>query len=341
MHPPPRPRLEDARARPLRSLRISVTDRCNLRCGYCMPEEAYAWLPRDQLLSFEELERLARAFVALGVEQVRLTGGEPLLRADLPELVRRLAGVGVQDLALTTNGTLLAPLAQSLKDAGLHRITVSLDTLRPERFRAITRRDDLPRVLAGIHAARAAGLPLKLDTVLLRGQNEDELEDLLAFAREVGAELRFIEYMDVGGATRWAHEKVVSRAEVLARLGGPAPVPGRGSAPAERFLRPDGSTFGIVASTTQPFCGACDRVRLTADGSLYTCLYARSGHDLAAPLRTGASDAALQEHIAALWRVRSDRGAERRAELAAARGPSAAREELRGDVRLEMHTRGG
>lgn len=336
----------DRLGRPLRSLRISVTDRCNLRCAYCMPEESYAWLPKGDILTFEEVARVVDAFLAAGVTAVRLTGGEPLLRRDLSTLVRLLAArPGLEDLAITTNGVLLAEQAADLRAAGLHRFTVSLDTLRPERFLAITRRTDHARVLAGIRSV--AGTPgLKLDSVVMRGDNDDELADLLAFGREVGAEVRFIEYMDVGGALRWSMARVVSRAEMLERLAarfGPVePLAGRGSAPAERFRLPDGTTFGVIASTTQPFCRACDRSRLTADGLWFRCLYATQGTDLRAPLRAGASTGELAALIAATWSERDDRGAEVRLGLADRGGrPLATPGDLAADPHLEMHTRGG
>ena len=337
--------VRDALRRPLRSLRLSVTDRCNLRCAYCMPEPEYVWLPKKELLTFEELDRLTGIFCTLGVEKVRLTGGEPLLRSELTTLIRALAArPEVRDLAMTTNGVLLAELAAELRDAGLRRLTVSLDTLRPERFQALTRSDLHARVLAGIDAARAAGFPLKLDTVVVRGTNEDEVLDLLAFAREIGAEIRFIEYMDVGGATRWTREQVVSRAELLSQVaaahGAAEPVGAQGSDPAERFRLRDGTPFGIIASTTTPFCRACDRSRVTADGTWFTCLYARSGANLRAALRSGASDVEIASLIRVGWRSRTDRGAEERLQLEH-RGALAEPTELRQDPRLEMHTRGG
>ena len=337
--------LLDRLGRPLRSLRVSVTDRCNFRCSYCMPEEQYVWLPRGNVLRFEEIGALCRVFARLGVDKIRLTGGEPLLRNDVPTLVRILAGLGVADLSLTTNGILLADQARALVEAGLDRVTVSLDTLRPERFRALTGRDALGAVLAGIDAALAAGFrPLKLDTVVLRGTNEDELGDLLAFAGEIGAEVRFIEYMDVGGATRWAPERVVSREEMLgalaARHGAIEPVGDRGSAPAERFRLPDGTVFGIIASTTAPFCGACDRGRLTADGMWLKCLYAAHGTDLRVLVRGGAGDDEIASAIARAGAARAaPGGAARRAPPPpGARGPGGA---LRRNPHLEMHTRGG
>ena len=339
------PLLHDALGRPLRSLRLSVTDRCNLRCSYCMPEPEYVWLPKKELLTFEELDRVTGIFCTLGVDKVRLTGGEPLLRSELTTLVRSLARrPEVRDLAMTTNGVLLAERARELHEAGLRRLTVSLDTLRPERFLALTRADHHARVLAGIEAARAQGFPLKLDTVVVRGTNEDEVLDLLAFAREIGAEIRFIEYMDVGGATRWTREQVVPRAELLASIssarGTVEPVGAQGSDPAERFHLPDGTTFGIIASTTTPFCRACDRSRLTADGTWFTCLYARSGANLRAALRSGATDAEIASLLRVGWRARTDRGAEERLQLEQ-RGALAGAPELREDPRLEMHTRGG
>jgi cyclic pyranopterin phosphate synthase len=336
----------DLLGRPLRNLRLSVTDRCNLRCAYCMPEADYAWLPQRDILHFEEIGRLVDVFASLGVDKVRLTGGEPLVRRDLPELVRILAAKpALADIAMTTNGVLLAESARDLKEAGLHRVTVSLDTLDAERFRRLTRIPALPRVLAGLDAAAASGFPsLKIDSVVIRGVNDDELVPLLERGRDWKSEVRFIEYMDVGGATQWSPERVVSRAEMLERLGrhyGPiAPVAEQGSAPAERFRLPDGTVFGIIASTTAPFCRACDRSRLTADGHWYLCLYATRGTDLRAPLRAGASDAELREILASAWRRRDDRGAEERLALAG-RAPLLPRSELARDPHLEMHTRGG
>jgi GTP 3',8-cyclase len=343
------PDLRDTLGRPLRNLRVSVTDRCNLRCQYCMPEEEYTWLRRTDLLTFEEIQHLVEIFTELGVDKVRLTGGEPLLRRDLPDLVRMLAGVAaVRDLAMTSNGVLLGSQAAPLRAAGLHRVTVSLDTLRPERFRALTRRDDHAAVLRGIEAVRTAGFTgLKLDTVVMRGVNEDELIDLVEFGRDVDAEVRFIEYMDVGGATHWSREQVVSRAEILRRLAeryGPiTPIAEVTSAPAERFRLSDGTTLGIIASTTTPFCRTCDRSRLTADGTWYLCLYAQRGIDLRTPLRAGASRDELRALIAGGWGRRRDRGAEERKDLEAIghRGVLVQIESLRQDPRLEMHTRGG
>jgi len=336
----------DLFGRPLRNLRISVTDRCNLRCSYCMPEEEYVWLPREQLLSFEELRDLAGIFTALGVDRIRLTGGEPLLRKDLPVLVGLLAqNPRIRDLALTTNGVLLAEQAQALRDAGLHRITVSLDTLDRERFKSLTRRDAHAQVLEGIAAARRAGFHgLKLDTVVMRGANELELADLVEYGKRVGAEVRFIEYMDVGGATRWSMNKVFSGAEIMnalrRRYGRIEPVMEDSSAPAERFLLPDGTAFGIIASTTTPFCRRCDRSRLTADGLWFMCLYALNGTDLRKLLRAGVSPAEIRSVIVSAWQGRSDRGAEERRTLGE-RSALVPVEQLRRDPHLEMHTRGG
>jgi cyclic pyranopterin phosphate synthase len=311
-----------------------------------MPEEEYVWLPRHDVLSFEEMARLVDVFADLGVDKVRLTGGEPLLRRDLDRLVRLLAAnPRITDLAMTTNGVLLAEQAPALRAAGLHRVTVSLDTLRAERFSALTRRDTHARVLEGIGAVARAGWPgLKLDTVVMRGVNDDELADLIEYAATVAAEVRFIEYMDVGGATHWSMERVVPRAEMLARLaaryGTIEPVVEESSAPADRFRLPDGRVFGIISSTTAPFCRACDRSRLTADGLWYLCLYATRGVDLRRPLREGASRGDLAALIRSTWQGRRDRGAEERLALADRR-PLIQIGELKRDPHLEMHTRGG
>ena len=338
--------LVDTRNRPLRNLRVSVTDRCNLRCGYCMPEEDYVWLPREEILHFEEISRLVDVFIELGVDKVRLTGGEPLLRRDLPALVGLLsARPALRDLAITTNGVLLAEHAPALRAAGLHRVTVSLDTLRPERFAALTRRSHHAQVLEGIAAVPRAGFTgTKLDTVVIRGVNDDELADLIEFGKRVPAEVRFIEYMDVGGATRWSAGQVVSRKEMLdvlaRRYGRIVPVVETSSAPADRFRLPDGTVFGIISSTTAPFCAECDRSRLTADGLWYLCLYAMRGIDLRGPLRDGASNAQLKALIAGGWTARTDRGAEDRLALGE-RTPLVQIGGLKRDPHLEMHTRGG
>jgi len=309
-----------------------------------MPEADYVWLPREDLLRFEEIERLTAVFTSLGVDTIRLTGGEPLLRRDLPTLVSALARQpGIRDLALTTNGILLAPLAGELQSAGLHRVTVSLDTLQADRFLALTRSHELPRVLEGIEAAARVFGSLKLDAVIIRGTNDDELVPLLEFAAAHRAELRFIEYMDVGGATRWAPGRVVSRREMLDRLStryGPiVPIEEATSAPADRFRLPDGRVFGIISSTTEPFCATCDRSRLTADGQWFLCLYGARGLDLRGPLRGGAPDDAIATAIRGVWQVRTDRGAERR--LEGGHRDLIPVKSLRRDPHLEMHTRGG
>ena len=338
--------VRDTIGRPLRNLRLSVTDRCNLRCSYCMPEEDYVWLPREDILHFGETAHLVDVFADLGVDKVRLTGGEPLLRKELYRLVTMLAeNARLKDLALTTNGVLLAEQAAPLRGAGLGRVTVSLDTLRPERFKTLTRRDTLPQVLEGIETVDRMGWPgLKIDTVLMRGVNDDELADIIEYARTVSAEVRFIEYMDVGGATHWSMDRVVSRAEMLTRLaaryGAIEPVVEDSTAPADRFRLPDGYVFGIISSTTQPFCGTCDRSRLTADGMWYLCLYATKGTDLRKALRGGASRDELKSLIVPAWEGRADRGAEQRLALAERR-PLVQIGELKRDPHLEMHTRGG
>ena len=338
--------LQDPFGRPLRNLRISVTDRCNLRCGYCMPEENYAWLPRRELLSFEEIVEVARALVALGVSKIRLTGGEPLLRKDLAQLVAQLRQIeGLRDLALTTNALLLEDQAADLRAAGLGRITVSLDSLDRARYTTLTRRDALDQALAGIEAARAAGFdPIKINTVVLLGQNDDELFELLHFAGQAGHELRLIEYMDVGGATHWSADQVQSAKQILARIEarlGPCQTASKDpSAPAKRYRLPDGTVFGIIASTTQPFCGSCDRARLTADGKLFTCLYGATGLDLRTPLRSPLEGAGLADLVTETWKRRRDRGAEGR--LASnERSPLATPDQLAANPHLEMHTKGG
>jgi len=339
--------MNDLLGRPLRNLRLSVTDRCNLRCEYCMPDDDYVWLPREDVLHFEETSALVDLFLSLGVDKVRLTGGEPLLRRDVPALVRMLAPKpGLRDLALTTNGVLLADQVEALHAAGLGRITVSLDTLRRDRFLKLTRFDQLEAVKEGIAAAHRVYGQLKLDTVVIRGVNDDELIDLIEFGRSVNAEVRFIEYMDVGGASRWSPARVVSRRDILEtlarRYGAIAPVDEPGSsAPAERFVLEDGTSFGIIASTTDPFCATCDRSRLTADGMWYLCLYATRGIDLRAPLRQGASPDELRALIAAGWRRRDDRGAEDRLALGDRRAFVPVQDLLKKDPHLEMHTRGG
>jgi len=338
--------LADVRGRVLRNLRISVTDRCNLRCGYCMPEEEYVWLPREDILHFGEVAALTDVFLDLGVDKVRLTGGEPLLRRDLPRLVAMLGGrPRIRDLAMTTNGVLLAEHAPALRAAGLHRVTVSLDTLDAARFARLTNRSTHAQVLEGIASLGPAGFTgTKLDTVVIRDVNDDELGDLIEFGKRVPAEVRFIEYMDVGGATRWSPDQVVSRTEMLERLearyGRIEPIVEASTAPADRFRLPDGATFGIISSTTAPFCADCDRSRLTADGLWYLCLYATRGIDLRGPLRGGAGPEELRALITGGWRARTDRGAEDRLALGN-RQPLVQIGGLKRDPHLEMHTRGG
>jgi GTP 3',8-cyclase len=338
--------MQDRFGRPLRNLRLSVTDRCNLRCQYCMPEDDYVWLPREDLLRTDEISALVDVFLRLGVDKVRVTGGEPLLRRDLARLVAVLAAKPMlQDLALTTNGVLLAEHVDALHAAGLHRVTVSLDTLRRDRFIALTRVDRLAAVHEGLAAAHRVYGRFKIDTVVIRGVNEDELADLIEFGRRLDAEVRFIEYMDVGGASRWSPDRVVSRGEMLdglsQRYGSiETLIEPESTAPAERFVLQDGTVFGIISSTTSPFCRTCDRSRLTADGMWYLCLYAMQGIDLARPLRRGVSPTELTELIAGAWSARGDRGAEIRRALGDRRA-FVPLQNLWRDPHLEMHTRGG
>jgi len=310
-----------------------------------MPEADYLWLPREDILQFEEIERLVDQFLILGVNKVRLTGGEPLLRRDLPTLVEQLARKdAIRDLAMTTNAVLLKPAVTDLKAAGLHRLTISLDTLQRDRFIKLARFDELPRVLAGIDAAVDPFPGFKIDSVIIRGMNDDEIIPLLDFAKARGAEIRFIEYMDVGGATTWAMSQVVSRKDMLATIeahyGPIEPMHESSSAPADRYQLRDGTVFGIIASTTEPFCKSCDRSRLTADGVWYLCLYASRGIDLRGPLRGGVSDEGLRELITSVWHARTERGAEQRLSVRE-RSPLIPLNALRRDPHLEMHTRGG
>ena len=289
--------LIDSYGRVHRDLRISVTDRCNFRCTYCMPAEGMQWLPRDEILTFEEIERVARVLVdTFGFDGIRLTGGEPTMRAHLPVLVAKLAALDV-DLAMTTNGATLAGLAHELRSAGLARINISCDSLRPERFAAMTRRDELARVLAGVDAAVAAGFdPVKVNVVLVKGVNDDEIVDFAAFGRSRGVEVRFIELMPLDADHAWSGDRVVRAEDVVAAIDAAFPLEPvvRGHEPAERFRYRDGAGHvGVIASVTRPFCGSCDRVRLTAEGALRTCLFAHHELDLRALLRGGASDEEL------------------------------------------------
>jgi cyclic pyranopterin phosphate synthase len=318
--------VADTFGRPLRDLRISVTDRCNFRCVYCMPKEVfgrdYRFLDRKELLSFEEIERVARAFAAHGVSKIRLTGGEPLLRRELERLVELLARIpGIGDLTLTTNGALLVEKAQVLADAGLGRVTVSLDSLDDEVFRAMNDVDfPVQRVLAGIEAAAAAGLaPVKVNMVVKRGLNDGSVLEMASHFRGTGHVLRFIEYMDVGHTNGWRLDDVVPAAEIVSAIDAVWPLepvdPGYRGEVARRYRYRDGAgEIGVIASVTQPFCGDCTRARLSAEGKLYTCLFAVRGHDLRALVRTGSTDEQLAEAIGRVWRVRTDRYSEIRSE---------------------------
>ncbi|MEK7814470.1 MAG: GTP 3',8-cyclase MoaA, partial [Chloroflexota bacterium] len=315
--------------RPLRDLRISVTDRCNFRCPYCMPAEvfgaSYKFLPKGELLSFEEITRLARIFVGLGVAKLRLTGGEPLLRNNLPVLVAMLSGIqGAEDLTLTTNGYLLAQMAQELKDAGLQRITVSLDTLDGEIFKKMNGRGfGAERVLEGIRQAEAVGLaPLKINAVVQRGVNDHTVVDLARYFKGTGHILRFIEYMDVGNLNGWKWDQVVSADEIVQRIDAELPLEPiessyRGEVALRYRYRDGGGEIGVIASVTKPFCGDCTRARLSTDGKIYTCLFASQGVSLRDPLRAGASDEQLRDLLTGIWNRRVDRYSEERTELAA------------------------
>jgi GTP 3',8-cyclase len=320
--------LGDAFGRPLRDLRISVTDRCNFRCPYCMPAELYGeeftFLPRSEILSFEEIERLSRLFLDLGVAKIRLTGGEPLVRAHLPELVERIAALepGL-DLAMTTNGALLAPVAQDLKKAGLTRITVSLDSLDPDVFTAMCGRDNVHPdvVLEAIDAATVAGLtPVKINCVVQRGINDHTIADLARHFRGTGHVVRFIEFMDVGTLNGWDMSQVVTAAEIVDMISAEVPLEPIGAnyvgEVAKRWRYTDGSgEIGIISSVSQPFCGDCSRARLSTEGKLVTCLFAADGLDLRGPMRDGASDDELKELIAGCWSLRRDRYSEQRSAL--------------------------
>jgi len=308
--------LVDGFGRVVRDLRISVTDRCNFRCTYCMPAEGMEWLPRSEVLTFEEIERLARVFVErFAVDGIRLTGGEPTVRAHLPVLVRKLAALRLPDgrtpdLSLTTNGSMLRNMAHELRDAGLQRVNVSLDTLDRERFLAMTRRDELDRVLDGIEAAKEAGFaPVKINAVVQRGVNDDEIVALARYGREAGVEVRFIEFMPLDAEGHWRPDAVVGQDEIVAAIDAVYPLrpaEARGAAPADRWDYVDGQgSVGVIPSVTKPFCGDCDRVRLTAEGQFRTCLFATEETDLLRPLRAGASDdelmAVIQRAVDAKW----------------------------------------
>ena len=306
--------LTDAYHRPIQDLRISVTDRCNFRCSYCMPLDEYEWIDKKEILTFEEIARLARLFVGLGVEKIRLTGGEPLVRQDLPRLIEKLSDLrGLEDLCLTTNGALLAERIDALKQAGLRRVNVSIDTLDAEKFKRMTKRGDLNKVLEGIFAAKKTGLaPIKLNAVVERGVNDDDILPLVEFSREHGLGMRFIEYMDVGNSNNWTSAKLVSKKEIIEKIHVRYPLReigrDKGSAPSVDYEFVDGEgDIGVIASVTEPFCSSCTRIRVTADGKLVTCLFSQLGHDVKARLRSGATDAEITEFISSLWRSRTDR----------------------------------
>jgi GTP 3',8-cyclase len=337
--------LLDTYNRAARDLRISVTDRCNFRCTYCMPFEEYgAWIERRELLTYEEIARVAAIFLELGADKIRLTGGEPLVRKGLEELVARLSALpGLRDLCLTTNGALLAGKAAALKAAGLSRINVSLDSLDAERFRKLTQRGELSKVLEGLEAAKQAGFQrIKINAVIERGVNDDEILPLMEFARANRFAVRFIEYMDVGNSNSWTIEKVVSKKEIVERIAARYPLKklgrGEGTAPSVDYQFLDGAgDVGVIASVTEPFCSDCTRARLTADGKLVTCLFSQEGHDLKTLIRTGATDGSLRELIASIWRKRNDRYSEERLEaMRSAEGYQA-----KAHKKLEMIVLGG
>ncbi|MDP6548814.1 MAG: GTP 3',8-cyclase MoaA [Dehalococcoidia bacterium] len=319
--------ITDKFGRPVRDLRISVTDRCNFRCPYCMPAEifgeSYKFLPKEEILTFEEITRLARIFVSLGVNKVRITGGEPLLRNDLHRLIAMLAGIdGVEDLTITTNGTLLVQQAQRLKDAGLHRVTVSLDSLDGDVFKKMNGRDyGTHRVLLAIERAAAVGLtPVKINSVVQKDVNDHTVVDLARYFKGTGHVVRFIEYMDVGNRNGWKLDEVVPAGEIVRRIDAEMPLEPvesgyRGEVAKRYRYRDGGGEIGVIASVTMPFCGDCTRSRLSPDGMVYTCLFASSGLSLRGPLRAGAGDDELRDLVARLWGRRDDRYSEERAEL--------------------------
>jgi GTP 3',8-cyclase len=336
--------LRDIYNRPLKDLRISVTDRCNFRCTYCMPFDDYEWADKKEILTFEEIARLANLFVQLGVDKIRITGGEPLLRRDLEKLISKLSALnGLEDLSLTTNGSLLAEKVYALQFAGLKRVNVSLDTLNPEKFARIRRRGDLAKVLEGLFAAKSYGLdPIKVNAVIERGVNDDDILDLVEFSRKNRFAVRFIEYMDVGNSNNWTSEKLVSKKEILAIINARYPLRevgrDKGSAPSVDYEFIDGSgELGVIASVSEPFCSSCSRVRLTADGKLATCLFSATGHDLKALLRNGATDEEIIEVISGIWQKRRDRYSdERLVAMNSARGDRA-----KDHRKIEMISLGG
>jgi len=311
--------LVDTLKRPVKDLRISVTDRCNFRCSYCMPLDEYEWIDKKEILTFEEIARLASIFVGLGVDKIRLTGGEPLVRQNLERLVSKISGLaGLKDLCLTTNGALLAEKVASLKEAGLRRVNISIDSLDPDKFKRITKRGDLAKVLEGIFAAKKHGLdPIKLNAVVERGVNDDDIIPLVEFSREHGFAIRFIEYMDVGNSNNWTSAKLVSKKEIIEEIHSRYPLKEVGradeSAPSVDYEFVDGhGDVGVIASVTEPFCSSCTRVRLTADGKVVTCLFSQLGHDAKALLRGGASDDAIAEWLSSIWKQRTDRYSDER-----------------------------
>jgi GTP 3',8-cyclase len=313
--------LKDALGRPVKDLRISVTDRCNFRCRYCMPLDQYEWIDRREILTFEEITRLAKLFVLLGVEEIRITGGEPLLRHGLESLVAQLAALeGLKDLSLTTNASLLSEKAAVLARAGLKRINVSLDTINAEKFQVMTRRNDLANVLEGLSAAGRNGLnPIKINSVVERGINEDDVLDMVEFSRRNGYRIRFIEYMDVGNSNNWVSNRMVSKKEIIEKINSRYPLEEAGrndlSAPAVNYRFLDGiGDVGVIASVTEPFCRGCTRARLTADGKLVMCLFADQSHDLKKMMRGGAGDRDLLDFIRSAWQARTNRYSEERLE---------------------------
>jgi GTP 3',8-cyclase len=306
--------LVDTFQRPVKDLRISVTDRCNFRCSYCMPLDEYQWIDKKEILTFEEITRLAKLAIELGVEKIRLTGGEPLVRHDLPLLVEKLSALaGLEDLCLTTNGALLSERIQALKQSGLRRVNISIDTLDADKFKRMTKRGDLNKVVEGIFAAKSAGLaPIKLNAVVERGVNDDDIIPLVEFSREHGFAMRFIEYMDVGNANSWTSAKLVAKKEIIEKIHARYPLReiGRdqGSAPSVDYEFVDGcGDIGVIASVTEPFCASCTRLRLTADGKVVTCLFSQTGHDVKALLRSGATDDEIRAFLSTIWRKRTDR----------------------------------
>ena len=327
--------LRDTLGREIKDLRISVTDRCNFRCTYCMPFDHYEWIERKEILSYEEIVRIAALFIRLGVEKIRLTGGEPLMRRDLHLLVSRLSPLpGLLDLCLTTNGALLAKAAPELARAGLKRVNVSLDTLDEARFRQLSGRAGLSKVLEGLFAARDCGLaPIKINAVIQRGINDDEIVELTEFARSNGFSIRFIEFMDVGTVNEWTAEKMVPKTEILEKVKSSIPlleaVAERGSAPAVNYRFADGDgDVGVIASVTEPFCGNCTRIRITADGKLVTCLFSDRGENLNSLLRGGADDEELSRFISSIWERRADRYSELRTEILKAGNDAASRKKI-------------